>query len=392
MGNDLHFAGCLYAAAPWANLTGAPLCALEHLQALRPHFDDVCLVLPDAGDLEGRAATAQIPQWRSPLVFRGLRTGGVGRLLCGLGPVVRSRWAYMRGLVRRLRERPGLLHVHSRAPHLPYALLAGRLARVPVVVTIHEPWTSGAEAWFDALLIRGLADRVVFPAVAVADAYPGFLRRRAVVTRYFSASQPSAPLRSAAALAQIGLPARLGSRKGVDVFLETCRRLRADGVAFGAWMGGGGWNSEEERQSAADFVARHGLAGVVADMDLVPSLEPLYARTDVVMLPSRRDPLPRVVMEAMVRGIPVVASRVDGIPDMVADGETGFLVEPEDAAGFAAATARLLADPELRARMGAAGRERARQLFSQDAYVAAMLELYRGLPLPRRDAGEGASA
>ena len=110
-----------------------------------------------------------------------------------------------------------------------------------------------------------------------------------------------------------------------------------------------------------------------------------------MVLPSRRDPLPRVVMEAMCRGIPVVATRVDGIPEMVVDGETGFLVDSEDAAGFAAATARLLAEPELRARMGAAARARARQLFSEDAYVAAMLDLYRGLPLPRRAAGEGAA-
>ena len=380
MAGGLHFSGCLYAAAPWANLTGAPLCALEHLQALRPHFDAVCLVLPDTGDLERRAEAAQIPMWRSPLVFRGLRAGGARRLLRGIGPVVRSRWAYVRGLFRRLRERPGLLHVHSRAPHLPYALLAGRLARVPVVVTIHEPWTGGAEAWFDALLIRCLAQRVVFPAAAVAAAYPAFLRRRAVLARYFAAPPPALPPSAPAGRPQIGLPARLGRRKGVDVFLETCRRLHEGGVAFEAWMGGGGWESEEARQSAADFVARHGLADLVADVDLVPSLEPLYARTDVVVLPSRRDPLPRVVMEAMCRGIPVVATRVDGIPEMVAEGETGFLVEAEDAAGFAAATARLLADPALRARMGAAGRARARELFSEEAYVAAMLELYRGLP------------
>ena len=169
MAAELRFAGCLYAAAPWANLTGAPICALEHLQALRPYFDNVCLVLPDTGDLEDRAAEAQIPIWRSPLVFRGLRTGGIGHLLRGIGPVLRSRWTYVGGLVRRLRERPGLLHVHSRAPHLPYALLAGWLARVPVAVTIHEPWTGGAEAWFDAVLIRIFAARTVFPAAAVAD-------------------------------------------------------------------------------------------------------------------------------------------------------------------------------------------------------------------------------
>jgi len=96
-------------------------------------------------------------------------------------------------------------------------------------------------------------------------------------------------------------------------------------------------------------------------------------------LPARRDPLPRVVMEAMCHGLPVVASRVDGIPEMVVDGETGILVEPENVEGFAEALARLLADPELRHRMGTAGHARAQKIFTVEAYRGAMLKAYKGL-------------
>jgi len=115
----------------------------------------------------------------------------------------------------------------------------------------------------------------------------------------------------------------------------------------------------------------------VTDLGLVEDMAPVYAQTDLLLLPARRDPLPRVVMEAMCWGIPVVASRVDGIPEMVEDGVTGLLAPPEDAAGFAAAADRLLKDPELRRRMGEAGRDRARRLFSPEAYRAAMREIYR---------------
>jgi glycosyltransferase involved in cell wall biosynthesis len=68
---------------------------------------------------------------------------------------------------------------------------------------------------------------------------------------------------------------------------------------------------------------------------------------------------------------------VDGIPEMVEESVTGFLVESEDAEGFARAVKQLLEDRNLRLRMGAAGRERARKLFSPETYEAAMVALYR---------------
>lgn len=384
-----RFSGCLYSAAPWSNLSGAPICALEHLLALRENFDEVRLVLCQSGPLEERACAAGVPVWCAPFEFRGLRRAGLRGWLRGCGAVVRSRWAYVRGLRRQLRDGPGILHVHSRAPHLPYALLAARWARTPAVVTIHEPWTGGVEALVDLLWTKILAARVVFLTQAMVRQHPRWFRAGRVVFNHHPPLPERPPPAGQPPL--VALPARLGRAKGVDVFLEACRHLRDRGTPFRAWLVGE-WNSAEERREAEGFVRARRLEPVVADRGSLADMEPFYGQLDVLLLPTRRDSFPRVVMEAMCRGIPVVASRVDGIPEMVADGETGFLVEPEDAAGFAAATARLLADPALRARMGAAARARARQLFSEEAYVAAMLDLYRGLPRPRRAAGEGGCA
>jgi glycosyltransferase involved in cell wall biosynthesis len=108
-----------------------------------------------------------------------------------------------------------------------------------------------------------------------------------------------------------------------------------------------------------------------------------YADAEVFCLPSWWEAMPLSVLEAMAAGLPVVASAVGGLPEMVSDGETGFLVAPGDAAGLGDALARLVADPALRARMGAAGRRRARERFDLPGFAAAHLALYQ------RELGDG---
>jgi glycosyltransferase involved in cell wall biosynthesis len=82
------------------------------------------------------------------------------------------------------------------------------------------------------------------------------------------------------------------------------------------------------------------------------------------------------VLEAMAAGLPVVASRVGGLPEQVVHGETGVLVAPGDPEDLAEALARLVADGELRRRLGAAGRARAEQSFDLEPFRRAHLELY----------------
>jgi colanic acid/amylovoran biosynthesis glycosyltransferase len=102
----------------------------------------------------------------------------------------------------------------------------------------------------------------------------------------------------------------------------------------------------------------------------------LYARAAVVACPSRREGFGVACLEAMAHGRPVVATRVGGLLDLVIDGETGIVVPPRDPAALRTALERLLADPELRCRLGRAARERARTHFSWENVTDATLAAY----------------
>ena len=104
----------------------------------------------------------------------------------------------------------------------------------------------------------------------------------------------------------------------------------------------------------------------------------LYTAAELVVVPSVwPEPLSRVLLEAMRLGRPVVATRVGGTPEAVADGVTGILVERGDPDGLSRAIAGLLLDPERRAAMGEAGRLRAAEVFREDGIVDALLEAYQ---------------
>ena len=105
-------------------------------------------------------------------------------------------------------------------------------------------------------------------------------------------------------------------------------------------------------------------------------LSRLYARAAVVACPSLREGFGVACLEAMAHARPVVASATGGLLDLVVDGETGLLVPPGDVAALRAALERLLADAELRARLGGAARERARDRFGWDAVTGATLAAY----------------
>jgi glycosyltransferase involved in cell wall biosynthesis len=367
--------GRLYSVSPYGNLTGAPISAVNHARLMQAHFGVVTLVLSQPGDLQGLAVRAGVPELLLPIENRGLRSRALGRSwFRDLGAVLGSRWKYFRGLCRELRRAPGVVHVHSSVSIAPLALGAAWWCRLPAVLHIRESARSATgRLWMRVL--ASLATGVVCVSDGVRQGYGAGIRRRARVIHNFM-ELPPVTVPQVHGIPRFFMAAKLSRAKGVDVFLEVCRRLRDAGVRFEAWIVGD-WVRESERAEAQRYILEQKLEGAVVLKGLVEDMPALYAQMDVLLLPTRRDSFPRVVMEAMGYALPVVVSRVDGTPEMVVEGETGFLVELEDVEGFAATLQRLLQHEALRRQMGAAARVRAQALFSPEAYAAAMLALYR---------------
>jgi len=104
-------------------------------------------------------------------------------------------------------------------------------------------------------------------------------------------------------------------------------------------------------------------------------MAPVMASLDVLVQPSRRETFGRTLIEAMAARKPVIASRVGGMPEVVADDESGLLVPEEDPQSLAAAIIRLLEDPSRARRMGEAGRRRVEQLFSLECRTTAVASI-----------------
>jgi len=162
---------------------------------------------------------------------------------------------------------------------------------------------------------------------------------------------------------------RLRIRKGVEVLLAAAERLAASRPGLRLLVAGDG----EHRAALERRVGELGLARQVVFLGRCAGarVRRLLAGARALAVPSIYEGMPLVVLEAMEAGVPVVASRVSGIPEVVADGETGWLVPPEDVAALAAALAGALDDPAEAARRGAAGRRRLDERFRPAAAARA---------------------
>jgi glycosyltransferase involved in cell wall biosynthesis len=164
--------------------------------------------------------------------------------------------------------------------------------------------------------------------------------------------------------------------KGQAYLVEACRRLAERGVDFTCRFIGEG----PDRDALAARIERHGLADRVELVGRMTSdgVAAELAAADVLVAPSvptrggKREGIPVVLMEAMATGLPVIASRLSGIPELVTDGVDGLLVPPGDDAALAEALARLAADPDLRRRLGEAGRATVVRDFDVDRNAAAL--------------------
>lgn len=275
-----------------------------------------------------------------------------------------------------------VVHSHGYRPDV-IDVPAARALGVPVVSTVHGftggGWKNAVYEWLQFRSLRRM-DRVL----AVSRPLVDLLARRGVprsairlVPNAFAPAEP--PLERAEARRSLGLAdidepvigwiGRLSAEKGPDVLVRAAAAARRPA----RWLViGDGPEGPPARALAAQLGAPVTFAG------LVPAAGRLVKAFDAVVLSSRTEGTPIVALEALAAGVPVVATRVGGVPDLLADG-AGRLVDSERPEQLAEAVDALLADPAAAAATGERGRARVQERHAPEPWVRMHREIYAEL-------------
>jgi glycosyltransferase involved in cell wall biosynthesis len=179
--------------------------------------------------------------------------------------------------------------------------------------------------------------------------------------------------------------AQLTPWKGQDTAIRALALARRDGVDAHLLLIGSAkfvaratrFDNEAYVAGLRELIAREGLQAHVSWLGERDDVPQLIRALDVLLLPSQEEPFGRALIEAMALGVPVLATRVGGPPEIVGEGREGYLLDPHEPAAWAAAIRALAEDPQRREEMGLAGRERAVREFSAAHHAERVLEVYR---------------
>ena len=348
-----------------AEVGGAQSYVASLLPALSEHFDVVVAAHGD-GPLREAASNGGVRFIPLRHVRRPIKPW---RDVAGLFELVR--------LLRR--ERPEILHASSSKAGV-LGRLAAVVAGVPIrIFTVHG-WAFAAYSGLVSWLYRW-ADRLMSPLTTVTICVSENERTAGLEARTCRADN-TVVIRNAVDVAaaprschdrprpRLIAVGRLKAPKDFVTLIRALATLPAE--SFESLIVGEG----PDRTAVEAEIRRLGLEERVRLAGERRDVPALLAASDIFVLSSESEGLPVSVLEAMAAELPVVASSVGGLPELVVDRETGILVPPGDARKLGAALGRLIDDRELRRRLGAAGRARAETVFDLGAFRRAHVELY----------------
>ena len=279
-----------------------------------------------------------------------------------------------------------VLHTHNWGVFLEGGL-AGCLARTPALVhTVHGPYRTYPDNALGRakLALRHLLERLLAPRfrgiATVSDAVahdvardisidPALLRTVHNGIEVAGANARERPRGEPVVFVTTG---RLAAIKNHAMMIEGLRRVIDAGVPARLVIAGDG----PERSRIEDCVRQHALQEHVSLLGFRSDVGPILSGADVFIMTSRYEGISIAMLEAMRAGLPVVATRVGGIPETVRDGLTGLLVDPDDPAGLAEAMLCLARSPSLREEMGKHGRDFLAAEFSLPQMARRYFELY----------------
>ena len=348
-----------------SELYGAQRSLVGMLRGLRLRDHEVMLAVPSDGPLIDLAQEEGIETVTLPYPYPSSRPLRALRFLLAYPGAAAG--------IRRLAEEvsPDVIHYNTAACVAPAAALRRSLTAKVWHLREAAPHRKRLSRW-----VLRWCDSAIFNCRYIARQYP-LLERISANTVVHNGIDvlPPRPEEIAAVRAEFGwregdyvvvFAGQLRPHKDPMAVVEAVATGRRRGVPIKACIAGEG-------------PLRGELKGAIASLELdsmvaVPGFHnnplALIAASDVLVCPSLEEPFPRVGLEAMALGKPVVATTVGGIPEQVAQGETGILVPPGDKGAFASALISLSIDSEMRAEMGSAAAERHAMHFTESAYAA----------------------
>lgn len=294
----------------------------------------------------------------------------------------------------------GVIQSHSYKPHVIAMGLRAAL-RVPWIGH-HHGWTAENDKVkryhrVDALTLPR-ADRVVAVArsardIVVGEGVPD--ARVVIIPNAVDRRDIDTPLDRAAARERLGLPAdrfvacvvgRLSHEKGQDVALEALARARAQGARVLLAFAGDG----PDREKLDAMTERLGLREDVRFLGHQKAVGVVYRASDMMVMPSRSEAMPNALLESMTLGVPAVATRVGGVPEVAEDGVSAWIVPPEDPAALAAAMRACAEDEGERSRRVAAAARAAKENHDPVARARRYVSLYETVLARRITSWKGA--
>lgn len=373
-----------------ADVYGASRSLLRLLTVLdRARFEPT-VVLPETGPLAERLEGLGVDIVIDPsLAIISRYTSKFDTLFLRFLPSIWKLWRLIR------RRKIALVHTNSGVIFSP--AFAAWLARVPHVWHIRESFEEfRGLAWQTySAYMRTFSDRII--SVSNANAAQFSDRRKVVVIHNgfplqdFPAisDEQRKQARARFGLAEgdvvSGCVGRIKwVRKGQEFLIEAAHLLKKRGLRMKHLIVGSPYvGNESHLDRLRALVHKLDLTEEIIFTGEVQDTTPAYATMDLFVLPSAQpEPFGGVVIEAMAYRLPVIATNIGGSPDQVAEGATGFLVPPADSEAIASKIELLASDPDLRRRLGAAGRERVANLFSLEQMAKKTEMLYSDL-LPR---------
>jgi glycosyltransferase involved in cell wall biosynthesis len=306
------------------------------------------------------------------------------------------------GLARTVLQRRVRL-VYINGPRaLPAGVLAARFTRTPVLFHLHRALTRKSDL-FVATKAAARASKIVACSHAAAQALTARAPLLTRITQVLYNPAPGGPTGdslSGRGIAPsfgggpvVGLVGRITPQKGQKVLLRAAARLRDRWpdlrIVFVGDVESGNARDAAYLKEVEATVTELGLRRHVYFAGYQSDPNPYYARFDVMAVPSlESEGLPMVVVEAAARGVPAVASKAGGVPEVIHDGHSGLLVAPGDDRALAESLARVLADAPLRARLRRGAHQILRERFSPQVFRRAISAIVTELVLSKQSPGK----